>query len=228
MAVILTLLIEGLLLWAILDLAVQPLGKREGATRLVAFSLEPAAKKAEAAKASPERKTQKPVPRATVPPPIPKAPPPSPNKGFVPMSHADLIAGDIGKLPAPESKAVASAGGAGDTPTMAGSAPGGQPLYRAEWYREPRDGELALYLPKDRPLGSWAVIACKTIEHYHVENCQAMGESPPGSGIARAMRQAAWQFLIRPPRVGSKPLIGAWVGIRFDFVKEKASDGEGD
>ena len=61
------------------------------------------------------------------------------------------------------------------------------------------------------------MIACKTVANFHVENCQSIGESPLGSGLGRDMRLAAWQFLVRPPRRGGKPLIGSWVSIRIDF-----------
>lgn len=219
-AIVLTLIVEGLLIWLFLSLSVSQERAREAASRLTSFSLEPAAETAKSSKAATKPAAKQPEPpRATVTPPKPPTPP-TLNKGFIEMSRDDMLAGDISKLPAQPSRAEASAGGAGDSARASGQAPDGQPLYRAEWYREPRPGELALYLPKGRPNRSWALIACRTIADYRVDNCQALGESPPGSGLASGMRQASWQFRVRPPRVGNKPLVGAWVSIRFDFTTE--------
>ena len=221
-AILLTLLIEGLLVVLLLSLVVEPEAKFESVARLKTFSLAPAAETATPNKAEAKPKAEQPTPPDEVAPPeIPI--PPSPNKGFIEMSREEMAAGDISTLPKYES-AAASGSSAGDSAKASGQAPNGEPLYRAEWKREPTDGELAFYLPKNRPPGSWAIIACRTIDNYQVENCQSLGESPPGSGIARALRQAAWQFRVRPPRVGNKPLIGAWVSIRFDFTTIRRED----
>ena len=222
-AILLTLVIEGLLVFLLLGLVVlEPAAKRESAARLTSFSLSPAAQTAKLDKAQAKPKAERPSPPEEVAPPeIPI--PPSPNKGFIEMSREEMAAGDISTLPKYES-AAASRGSAGDSAKASGQAPNGEPLYRAEWHREPTDGELGFYLPKNRPPGSWAIIACRTIDNYQVENCQSLGESPPGSGIARALRQAAWQFRVRPPRVGNKPLVGAWVSIRFDFTTIRRED----
>ena len=224
-AILLTLLIEGLLVLMLLGLVVVPEGVRETATRLQTFSLAPAAETAKPTKsdkAAAKPTVKRPTPPKEVTPP--KTPtPPSPNTGFIEMSREEMAAADISTLPK-QARAAAGGGSAGDTALASGQAPNGEPLYRAEWKREPTDGELAFYLPKNRPPSSWAVIACRTIENFQVENCQSIGESPPGSGIAQAMRRAAWQFRVRPPRVGNKPLVGAWVSIHFDFTKSEQGE----
>lgn len=99
--------------------------------------------------------------------------------------------------------------------------PAGQPLYDAQWYREPTDAELAYYAQHARPGPGFADIACQTVARFHVDNCVELGESP-GSGYARAMREAAWQFLVMPPRIGGKMMVGAWVRIHITFEERKA------
>lgn len=202
-------------------------------TRLaaVSFSTDPA-KRTSGGEA--ERKAS-PAPRHVAPERMQRRPPvPAPKPTAMPplalsRKTADEVAGfDLGKLP--KHAAGGSSGSAGPNSAAAygpGEGPGGARLYNAEWYREPSDAEIGGYMPRSNVRPEWAMIACRTIERYHVENCQELGESPRGSGLARAMRQAAWQFLVRPPRIDGKPVIGAWVRIRFDFKKRPDPDADG-
>jgi protein TonB len=97
-----------------------------------------------------------------------------------------------------------------------GTAPNGEPLYAAAWYREPRDDELRGYLSTASGPG-WGLIACRTAPDYRVEDCVGLDEYPNGSQINRAVLAAAWAFRVRPPRLGGQPLVGAWVRIRIDY-----------
>jgi hypothetical protein len=108
---------------------------------------------------------------------------------------------------------------ADDGDRSVGEGPGGAKVYQAEWYREPTDAEINGYLPRNLRQSGWGLIICRTIADYHVEDCRELGEWPHGSGLARSMRQAAWQFRVRPTRIGGKPQIGTWVRIRFDLTQ---------
>lgn len=139
------------------------------------------------------------------------------------VSKEVFQAGDISKLGsnAPGYSPKMAGGGRqpGDSEKV-GTAPNGEPLYAAEWYREPTNRELAAYLPKNMPeSGGWGLIACRTVAQYRVEDCVELGNSPPGSHLAGAVRQAAWQFRVRPPRVGGKSMVGTWVQIRIDYIQ---------
>ena len=76
--------------------------------------------------------------------------------------------------------------------------------------------ELSGYLPPGPRKTGWGMIACQMVENYRVENCRALGQSP-GSGLSRAVLNAAWQFRVRPPSIGGRPIMGAWVRIRIEF-----------
>ena len=139
--------------------------------------------------------------------------------GFLHLSQNDLAAGDIGKMHA----APSGEGGASGKGTYGpGEGPNGMRLYNADWYREPTDAQLSTYLPKSNPGDGWGLIACQTVARYHVDNCQIIGELPAGSGYGRAVLNAAWQFLVLPPRINSEPQVGAWVRIRITYTERGA------
>ena len=97
-----------------------------------------------------------------------------------------------------------------------GTAPNGEPLYAAEWYREPTDDQLGDYLSTANGPG-WGLIACRTAPNYRVEDCVALDEYPTGSQINRAILAAAWEFRVRPPRLGGRSLVGGWVRIHISW-----------
>jgi periplasmic protein TonB len=97
-----------------------------------------------------------------------------------------------------------------------GTAPNGEPLYAAEWYREPAADMMRAYLSTAHGPG-WGLIACRTAPEYRVEDCVALEEYPQGSQINRSALAAAWEFKVRPPRRGGRPLVGAWVRIRIEY-----------
>lgn len=209
-----------------------PVEKREKVTA-ISFSTEPsdkvagnqAAAKAARPKAAPVMPETEPQPR---PQPTP-TPSEAPKFDLAKPRPADPFAGfDLGKLPKRSGGASAGEGQNSAAAYGPGEGPGGVRLYNAEWYREPTEAEVGPYMPKRNIDAEWAMIACRTVERNRVENCQELGESPRGSGLARALRQASWQFLVRPPRINGKPLVGEWVRIRFDFkrraVKEEPAE----
>lgn len=114
------------------------------------------------------------------------------------------------------SSQVGSGSGAGGG-TGLGDGSGGGPLYDAQWQREPSHEELTRYLPSGAPAMGWGLIACRTRDNYRVTDCALLDEFPKGSGIGKAVRDAAHQFRVKPPTVGGKPQIGAWVRIRIGY-----------
>lgn len=223
----------GLIVLALLRLGILPNPVREPDTAPNSFSLsperQPEANGSEAAPAERQHEVSSPAaPDRPAPEPPVEPPPPPPVPIPTAAPFPDILILDRGQFAASDirnrrSGADEASGesGTGENSVAAygpGEGPGGQRLYNAEWYREPSQAELAGYLPPaGAPAGSWAVIACRTVERYEVDNCRAIGESPAGSGLARAMRQAAWQFRVRPPRIGGRSVVGAWVRIRITF-----------
>ena len=224
----LTVLIHIALLLLLLTLA-PPLKRiiKSGGMQLITFSTAPDAQE-ETARSS-TSKTHRAQPTAQ--PPAAVIPPPKivlQDKAAPWVLTPGLERFDVRQLPqtqAPRQQATSDASAtdeanadSGDHPAAYG--PGGQPLYDADWYREPTDAELAFYLKKARPGPGFAVIGCQMVARYHVTNCFPIEESL-GSGLARAMIDASWQFQVLPPRIGNKQQLGTWVRIRFDFHEQK-------
>jgi protein TonB len=75
---------------------------------------------------------------------------------------------------------------------------------------------LRAYLSTARGPG-WGLIACRTAPDYRVEDCVPLDEYPEGSQINRAVLAAAWEFRVRPARIGGRSQVGSWVRIRIDY-----------
>jgi len=229
---LLALVFHALILFVLLTLAPSIL-PREVERRLLAFSLtpDPEASKTEAGSKA-QKREEAAAPKAPALPqppkekviPPPTAPVPQPPLPIITLTKEQFAASDIAKLAAPPGERAAGASGASTgknsgTAYGPGQGPGGVRLYDAEWYRRPTNAELSFYMPKDAPKVGWGLVACQTIEKFRVDNCQVLDESPRGSGLGRAVRQAAWQFMVLPPRINGKPMVGEWVRIRIDYTQ---------
>lgn len=225
-ALALALLVEALLILAILSLGLVAPPKRPGLPALTSVDIKvtpdpvPEQTKPQPARAvRPLQQVQ-----ATPPVPVPDTPVLQSSPPIIPLSRSQMVELDISNLPkSPPAPAAAGKpaygppdlGVPGDSKRV-GSAPNGEPLYAAAWYREPYDSELSGYLSTASGPG-WALIACRTAPDFRVEDCVGLAESPQGSNIQRSVLAAAWQFKVRPPRVGGVSKVGEWVRIRIDY-----------
>ena len=225
----LALAVNLALLFVLLGIgAFRPLPQKSGGA-LVVDLLPDAADRPAAAKRAvvKEREVTPPLPprpekRLVIKSPIPpKVPVPL---QMIELSKEDYAAADIAKLPkaAPAAGGGGGASGAGDSQAV-GRGPRGETLYGVEWARRPTDAELRGYLPAGAPEG-YGLIACKTAPGNRVEDCVELDQSPRGSHLASAVRQAAWQFRVRPPRKNGQPMIGEWVSIRIDYTVTKGRE----
>ncbi len=220
------MLIPAVLLLMLLTFGVEepPVVKQEWVS-VVSIAAPQAAEKAAEASPESQRAETKPLPEPPTPnepvspqaaeplaAPAPPAPPqPAPPPPTVPRIGVRPPGGQVYGPP----NIGGSSSAYRDTERV-GTAPNGEPLYAAAWYREPSDGELRGYLSTaDGP--GWGLIACRTAPDFRVEDCVGLDEYPNGSQIMRAVLAAAWQFRVRPPRLGGKPMVGAWVRIRIDY-----------
>ncbi len=230
----LALLAEGLLVLVVLTLgtSIIPHGEDKRAVTSIAFRESPERQPSptrQESEAPVVRQADRPAAsaaRASDAQPI-SQPAPQPPPALIPISPREMPAADIANLPprqGPPAPAKRGPLGPPDTGGAAayadtarvGTAPNGEPLYAAAWYREPYQDEMAGYLSTaDGP--GWGLIACRTAPNWKVEACVELGEYPEGSRIARAAAAAAWQFQVRPPRVGGVSKVGEWVRIRIDY-----------
>ncbi|TGX54870.1 hypothetical protein E5A73_05335 [Sphingomonas gei] len=185
-----------------------------------------------AAKTDGREKARPELPKPVETPPEPKPPVEPLPPTFIKMTRRDYAAADIAGMksagPAAPSEGEASAASgsrAGDT-AVVGKAPNGEPLYAAEWYRHPTHAELQPYISA-RGLNRTGegLIACRMIANHMVEDCQELSENPRGSGYAGSVRQAAWQFRVRAPRVGGREKLGTWVRIQITYTFNEGKPG---
>lgn len=138
----------------------------------------------------------------------------------IPLTRQELASVDTA-LTRPSDSAAQSAE-RGASSAVVGTGSKGQPLYAARWFREPSRALLNLYLPAGPRRTGYGRIACQMIADYRVDNCEEVDEFPPGSGLAGAVRQAAPQFRVIPPRLGGRTIVGAWVMIQIDYSVHEA------
>jgi protein TonB len=210
----LTLAVNGALLLALLTLGIIPLPERRESNATVVDLIPESHSNARqaAAATSSEKPAPKPPPivlpvKPTITPPAKAAEHKLP---WIEMSSTDMAASDIRNLPKAQP-------GEADSEEV-GRGPHGEVLYAAEWARHPTNAELGGYLPRNAPEG-WGLIMCKTIPGNRVDDCQELDQSPRGSHLASAVRQAAWQFRVRPPRKNGKPMVGEWVRILIEYER---------
>ena len=224
----LALLIEALLVLVLLTLApgIEP-EVEEVRTTVVSIRADPISEEPPEQPASqPEQRTeaqprpQPPQPEQPSPPqPVLPVPAPAPPPAVVPMDWQLRQSAPRPAAPAPARPVY---GPVDNRSTMmrdterVGTAPNGEPLYAAAWYREPEDAMMRAYLSGARGPG-YGLIACRTVEDFRVEDCVGLEEYPNGSNIMRSALAAAWEFRVRPPRRGGQVLVGSWVRIRISY-----------
>lgn len=177
------------------------------------------AKREQAAKQvpPPPETARPPQPRSPLPPLVTEPKPAPPATAPIPRLPAlpnvpSTTRPSTGRVYGPPDTGGSSSGDS----EQVGTAPNGQPLYAAAWYREPSNDELRGFLSTASGPG-WGLIACRTVADYRVDDCVGLDEYPNGSQITRAVLAAAWQFRVRPPRLGGRSMVGSWVRIRIDY-----------
>lgn len=229
-SIIITLIVHLLLLLLLITLSPPRTFIPMGGGHLISISVSDqndAAKAKSQSKAKAATKQSKTTAAAAASKPVPPPPVPNPNSPEVQvlrLTHDEMVGLDATLRShsnnSGQQSADASAGDSSGDSEKAGTGAHGEQLYAAEWYRKPTDAELNTYMPHNK-IG-WGDVACRTAPRYHVEDCYELDESPRGSQISRGVREAAWQFLVRPPRVGGHVMVGEWVRIRITLYDRES------
>ena len=224
------LIAELLLILVVLSMGLAGREPPKEARALVSMTVRPPAPtptKAPETKPRARRETlQQPRSQPDAPAASAKQAEPPQSQPIILMSKSEMATFDIAKLPRPSTPAPGKArfgpadGGVTGDSKRVGTAPGGEPMYAASWYREPYDDELSGYLSTASGPG-WALIACRTVANFRVEDCVGLDEFPERSNLLRAVLAAAWQFQVRPPRVGGVSRVGDWVRIRIEYSQRR-------
>jgi len=227
---IVALALEALLLLVLLTLGQMRSPHRDVPMASIAFDARDHSETPTQPEPKPPSESARAAPRAAQAQPLPdvaQAVPPQPPAAIIPVSPQEMRSFDISNLPKRPNAPAGPVVGPAYTPAFGdskrvGTAPNGQPMYAAAWYREPTDQELRGYLSTaEGP--AWGLITCKTVADYRVEDCVGLDEYPEGSHMLRAVLAAAWQFRVRPPRVGGVTQVGDWVRIRIEYEVRPAS-----
>ena len=163
--------------------------------------------------------TQRVKPRPPLPPKLPIKPPIQIERplDLIPMTKEELAAADISRFPKAGTGSGSGTGASAGDSEVVGRGPNGDVLYAADWARKPTNAELGGYLPPNAPDG-YGLVACKTLPQNRVDDCVELESRPRGSHLASAVRQAAWQFRVRPPRKNGRDLVGEWVKIQIFYT----------
>ncbi len=229
LGVFLALLAEALLVLVVLSMALVDNKPPNRSVALVSVTM---TRDADKVQKRPEPKPPRPAkalqpPRQSQPIPAPQVPQ-VPSPPIIPLVKSAIPAPQVPPAPSRPQAAPAPArpmmgppdmGVPGDSKRV-GTAPGGEPMYAASWYREPYDDELSGYLSTASGPG-WALITCRTVSNFRVEDCVGLDEYPERSNLLRAVLAAAWQFQVRPPRVGGVSRVGEWVRIRIEYSERQ-------
>nr|WP_166174911.1 hypothetical protein [Altererythrobacter segetis] len=227
---VVALALEGLLLLVLLSLSQMRPAHKDVPMATVAFDSRDYSETPTQPEPKPPSEAARATPRPAQAPPLPdvaEVAPAQPPAAIIPVSPQQMRSFDISNLPKRPSAPAGPVIGPAYSPAFGdskrvGTAPNGQPMYAAAWYREPTDQELRGYLSTaEGP--AWGLITCKTVADYRVEDCIGLDEYPEGSHMLRAVLAAAWQFRVRPPRVNGVSQVGDWVRIRIEYEVKPAS-----